>query len=110
LADLCLYVDRALKGAGIPILGVAIEREDDKHTWEVSFAPMATEAHRAQAASLIASFTAPTPADLAEEVAQRDTQRKELKAVALALLEAMPTPKPTPAQLRDRIIALYKGL
>ena len=64
----------------------------------------------AQAASLITSFTPPTAAELADESAQRETQRKELKAVAIGLWECIPAPLMTKAQLPDRIKAIYKGL
>lgn len=105
-----LFLERQLRGAGIPVISVSIGREDDKQTWRITFDPAATPLQQSNADAIVAAFTAPTASDLADEVAARETQRKELKAVALGLWECIPNPTMTKAQLVSRIKEIYKGL
>jgi len=49
-------LDQALRAAGLPVMGVAIGRKDDKTTWRIDFTADATDAQRAAAAKLMSSF------------------------------------------------------
>lgn len=102
-------VSEALKAAGVPFVSVSIGRKDDKATWRVDFAPTATDADKAQAASVIAAFVPPDPAD---EEAKFAADTRILRAIVVELHAAIPdhAGKPTLAQLRNRIISRYKAL
>lgn len=102
-------LDEALKAAGIPILGVAVTSED-RSRWRVDFDPSATQAHRDQAAAMLAVFVEPTAASRLDALAQAETNEKQLQAVAMGLWECIPSPVMTKAQLKNRIVAIYKTL
>lgn len=98
-------LDKAIRAAGVAIVGVSIGSEQDRSTWRVEPATL-----QAAAQPVIDSFEAPTPNTLLDEAAVRDTSRKELRAVAEALWECIPNPTMTKAQMRVRAIAIYKVL
>lgn len=98
-------LDQALKAAGLPITSVTIGLTEDRSTWKVHPAAL-----QADAQPIIDAFVLPSPEQVADDAAQRETQRKELKAVALGLWECIPAPLMTKAQLADRIKAIYKSL
>lgn len=102
---LAARLDQTIKAAGVPILGVSISDDANRATWLVYPADL-----QAAAQPIIAAFVLPTPAQLADEDAQRDTNRKELQAVAVALWECITAPTLTKAQLKNRIVAIYKAL
>lgn len=99
------YLDGAIRAAGVGIDGVSIGDDSNRATWRVT-----PETLQAAAQPIIDAFVMPTPAQMADEDAQRETQDKKLQAVALALWEAIPNPTMTKAQLKARAIALYKAL
>jgi hypothetical protein len=105
MVSLAARLDQALRAANIAITGVSLGEYDNKATWKVRPANL-----QAAAQPIIDAFVIPTPAQIADEEAQTDTNRKELQAVALALWECIPAPTMTKVQLRNRIIALYKTL
>ena len=95
----------AIKVAGVAIDDVWIGDEDNRSTWRVR-----PESLQAQAQPIIDAYVDPTPAQLADEHAERETTDKKVMAVALALWECIPAPTMTKAQLRSRAKAIYKGL
>ena len=105
--ELCYYVDRALKQAGVPIQGVEIGDPLNRSTWVIHFDEAASPAQRAAAKNVLDAFVAPSDAD---EDAIAEVDAKILKAIVTELHAALPQPKPTLAQLRNNIIARYKAL
>lgn len=103
-------LDELIRTAGVPILGCAIGDPNDKGTWRVDFDPSATQAHRDQAAVIIAAYTDPTPATLLDRTADQRVNDKALMATAQALWECIPAPAMTKAQLRARAKAIFKTL
>lgn len=95
----------ALRAAGLVITGVSIGRENDRTTWAVTPSSL-----QAAAQPIIDTFVAPTQAQLADDDAIREVDDKKLKAAILSLWECIPSPTMTKAQLRSRIIAIYKTL
>lgn len=87
MAEAAALVDAALRAAGVPILGVSIGTPTNRATWSVQFDPSATAAHKAQAASVLASVVV-DPADPVVIAAQldRDAQSAASQVVAKALL------------------------
>ena len=104
------YLDKALRAAGVPIHGVSIGRPEDKGTWRIEFDGTATSAQRTTAQGILDGFAPPSAAQLADDLAQQETTRKELRAIALGLWECIPAPLMTKAQLAARIVAIYKTL
>lgn len=102
-------IEDVLRTAGIPIFTVSVP-SDDKATWRVEFAPEATQAHRDQAAAIIAAYTPPTPNTLIDRDADLRTSEKALIATAQALWECIPAPTMTKAQLKARAKAIFKTL
>lgn len=49
-------IDKALRAAGVPIVGVSVGRATDKATWRVDFAADATSAQRAAAQAVLDAF------------------------------------------------------
>lgn len=50
-----------LKGAGLPVVGVAVGRVSDKATWRVDFMESATDADRTAANAIVAAFDINAP-------------------------------------------------
>lgn len=98
-------LDRAIRSAGVAIVGVTIGVEGDRSTWKVQ--PLESQG---AAQPIIDAFTLPTAAELADEQAISDIDAKALKAVVIEIHAILPTPKPTLLQLRNAIIARYKAL
>lgn len=77
-------LDRALRAAGIPIIGVSVGSEADRTTWLVQYALSATAQHRTDGEALRVSF---------DPVAQTasDAEKAELASLADAdpLLQAL---------------------
>lgn len=111
MANLAGLVDRALRTAGVPILGVSIGHPTDRATWSVIFDPAATAGHRATAATVLASVAIDAPAQAIDD--EKNAQIEidgwpiATKAIVLALIDqlnviraALPSPLGaiTPAQ------------
>lgn len=103
MRDLARRLDQHLRDAGLAIDGVSIGDPAERSTWRVHPASL-----QADAQPLIESYTPPTPADVLNEEAARDIDERKLRAVVLALYECIPVPTMTKAQLRARMIAIYK--
>src|SRR4051794_39433706 len=106
-----LVLDRALRDAGIPIDGVGGD-VTDRSTWRAAYQPQATPAQRAQGDALLLTFDAQDPTTVAEikaDLAASGTNVDLLQAMAVALWEAIPGPLLSKAQLRARILALYRA-
>lgn len=104
-------VDRAVRTAGVPILGVSIGNPADRATWSVVFDPSATAGQRTTAATVLASVAIDAPAQAIddEKNAQGEIDAWPIvtRALVLALIDqlnviraALPTPLPAiaPAQ------------
>lgn len=94
-----------LNAASVSVTDVSIGRSADKSTWLVEPSSL-----QAEAQPIIDAYVDPTPAQLSDEDAERETTNKRIMAVALALWECIPAPTMTKAQLRSRAKAIYKGL
>jgi hypothetical protein len=105
-----MYLDQAIRSAGIPITGVSVGRVEDRSTWRVAFEARATEAQRTQAQQIVETFTLPTPDQLQTDAAARDIDVTALKAVVIEIYPYLSSSKPSLAQLRQNIIARYKAL
>lgn len=102
-------LDGALRAAGIPIDGVSVGDPVDRATWVVHFSETATPAHQAAAATIVQTVVVDAAAQLdADVLASMDV--KDLKAILLAVWEAIPAPLLTRVQLRARALAIRKGL
>lgn len=95
---------RAIRRAGVRIEGVSIGDPADRATWRVSPASA-----QAEAQAVIDAWVPPTTVEEQDEEATQ-AYTPALRAVTLALWEAIPTPKMTQAELAARVIALYKSL
>ena len=98
-------LNQALTAAGVAVISVSISDPNDRTTWLVQPSSL-----QAQAQPIIDAYVEPTPEQLADEDAERETTNKRVMAVALALWECIPAPTMTKAQLRSRAKAIYKGL
>jgi hypothetical protein len=100
--------DRALKRAGIPIVGVSIGDPLDRSTWMVTYAPEATFQHQAAGDELRLSYVFETDTAIVDEEALDafDGQRM-LKALGIATAQRLGVPLGT---FRNEVIAAYKAL
>lgn len=108
-----VVVDRALRQAGIPIAGVSIGSLTDRTTWTAQYLPSATDAQKAQGAQILATLDpqdAPTVTAVKSDVSTVRVSDELLRAIVQGLHEAIPAPALTLAQLRARILAIYRGL
>jgi hypothetical protein len=101
----CERLDRQLRTAGIPIIGVSIGDPLDRATWRVKPSTLQT-----QAQPVIDALVLPTDQQLADETATNEVNRKDLIAVATALWECIPNPMMTKAQMKARAVEVYKTL
>ena len=62
-------LDRALRAAGIPIVGVSIGTEADRRTWVVTYDKTVTAQDRAAGDALVASFDPTSPVAVAADKA-----------------------------------------
>lgn len=109
MVSIAAVVDAALRAANVPIIGVALGDPLNRATWTVLFVPTATPADRATAATILTTV-AVDAATLSDLDAISDVDQKVLKALVLGLWELVPAPTMTKAQLRTRILAIWKGL
>lgn len=49
-------LDRALKAAGLPIVGVSIGDPIDRSTWQIQWPPITTKEDKAAASAILAAF------------------------------------------------------
>lgn len=111
MAGVAGIVDRALRTAGVPIVGVSIGNLADRATWIVIFDPAATAGQRSTAATVLASVAIDAPAQASDDEKSAQLEIDGLpiamKAIVLALIDqlnviraALPSPLAaiTPAQ------------
>jgi hypothetical protein len=101
-------LDRALRRANIPIVGVKVGDESNRATWIVLYTDNASPADRANGAAIVASYDPATDAALKDEDADaRIDADKALKAIVLwqAQLHNL-----TPLQARNQLRAIYRTL
>lgn len=75
--SIAAIVDRALRDAGVPIVGVSIGRPADRSTWRVEFAPGATDPQKATAQNIVNTVAV-------DAAAQADAQAEENAQLRLA--------------------------
>lgn len=98
----------AIQDAGINIVGVSIDRLDDRSTWKVQPASL-----QAAAQPIIDAFVLPTPEQLADEEADLESSRKIVRALARECYDAIPANPNKPATFSDfmqRVKARYRAL
>lgn len=115
--QLAANLNRALRTAGIPIVGVSISNVSDRLTWTVQFLPEATAAQRTQAAQIVSTFD---PADPTVVADQKDAEAKgsidgmrAIKAAMITALWGRLNRQPTAAEIaaeRTRFVNIYKAL
>ena len=98
-------IEERIKAGGVPITGMSFGSLSDRSTWRVQPASL-----QAAAQPVIDAYADPTPAQLLDEDAERETTEKKLLAVAQALWECIPAPTMTKAQLKARAKAIFKTL
>jgi hypothetical protein len=64
-------LDRALRAAGIPIVGVSVGNDADRTTWRIDFQAAATAQHRTDGEALRLSFDPIAQASIDAETADR---------------------------------------
>jgi hypothetical protein len=111
---------RALKAAGIPIVGVSIGRPGDRSTWRIDYAPEATAAQRTAGEALKASFDPDAVDVLAAEKDAEATRIADdvlIRALARATWEELQKCQPKNGQtlldlqgFRDRVKAIVRNL
>lgn len=107
-----LVLDRALRDLGIPIDGVSVGDPNDRATWRAFYQATATAAQRTQGDLLLATIDPQdltTVNEIKQDMAVSDATKDLIVSVAQALWEAIPVPTLTLAQLRARVIALYRA-
>ena len=77
-----------------PIVSVAIVPDDqgdtsDRTRWRIDFDPSATPAQKAQARAVLTSFTSPGPKTPADEVEDKFTNDRVLRALAAVLINRL---------------------
>lgn len=105
-------LDRAIRDLGIPIDGVSVGDPNDRSTWKAFYQASATDAQKTQGDALLLTIDPQSPTILAEikqDLAVSDATKDLIVSVAQALWEAIPVPTLTLAQLRARVIALYRA-
>lgn len=92
--DVAMGLDRALRAAAVPIVGVRIGRLDDRATWAVEYLPAATAPERATGEALRLSFDPLSQAAIDAEAAARAVSQAALKErlADLALLASVTDP------------------
>lgn len=113
-------LDRALRGAGIPISGVAVGDKDDRATWRVDYLVAATAQQRSDGETLRLTFDpnsqAAIDAEKAEFAAALDNNPL-IQAVAMldfeerqkVVVQSGQTLR-TLAQCKQRVKAIYQSL
>ncbi len=108
-------LDRALRAAGIPIIGVSVGTEADRSTWVVQYDPSATAQQKSDGAALVATFNPTDPgfaaADLDAEVTRALDQERLISAVVWTILDTY-SPPATVAKYnaaRTKIVSNYKA-
>lgn len=113
LIPLTLVLEKAFRDAGIPIDGVSVGDPLNRATWAAFYQATATAQQRTQGDGIIATLD-PNDATLMMEVkgdiiaGQADSDL--LRAIVQGLWEAINAPLLTKAQLRARIIQIFKSL
>lgn len=106
--ELAAGLDRALRRAGIPIIGVKIRVIADRAQWVIEYAPEATFEHRTAGAAIVASYDpANDPTGVDEQAAARVDDDKLFKALVIVLAQRFGVSAVT---LRNQIIAAYRNL
>ena len=82
-------LDLKMQAAGIPIEGVSVGKKSDRSTWRVDFKATATQAHRDQAAAIIAAFNPAT--DLVEPKTELQMAREEIAKLKAQMKEVAKT-------------------
>lgn len=96
-------VDRAIKKAGVTILGVSIGKQEDKSTWRVDHLATATKADRDLAAATIAKFSADDPQWVIDAMNERIDATLDAPLVQAMLKVFSPLVGKTPAECRDNL-------
>jgi hypothetical protein len=108
-----LVLDRALRDAGIPIDGVSVGDPAVRATWRALYQASATAAQRTQGDQILATIDPQDAATLANIKADLTTTRANddlIRAIVQGLWEAIPAPTMTLAQLKTRVLTIYRGL
>lgn len=105
MANVASIVDRTLRAAGIPILGVSIGDPAVRATWVIQFDPSATTPQRTSGATILTTVVVDASAQAVQD--QLDAQAAVdalpiwAKALALAIIDqlnviraALPSPLP----------------
>lgn len=104
-----IELDRALRAAGVPIVGVSIGKAADKSTWRIDFDASATPQQRTQAAQLVATFDPKDPtivASVRTGTATALAQSVQIRAFHLWFFRVMNQRDPTPAEV-DAALAQF---
>lgn len=108
-----LVIERIIRDAGIPIDGVSIGNPNDRSTWRIFYQPSATAPQRTQGDGLLQTLdpqdTAVVTA-LKQDLSTTKLSDEAIRAIVQGLFEAIPAPTMTLVQLRNRILAIYRGL
>lgn len=104
---LAAYLEKELKTAGIPILGVSIVESGNRVTWTVEFQPSATDPQKAQAQAIIDALTWDAATSQAEVERSQFDGQKLVKAVAIYFAQQLSIPLAT---ARQAILTIYRGL
>lgn len=97
-----------LRAEGLAVVSVSIGDEGNRTTWTVQPAAL-----QAAAQPFIDSFVVPDAAQLADEEASLETDRKIIRALARETYDAIPANPNKPATFSDfmqRVKARYKAL
>jgi hypothetical protein len=106
-------LDRALRRAGVPIIGVVVGDPLDRATWKVQYQPQATAADQATGDGIVSTYDPTNDPAFTDEQAQGDVDNRAIKAAVLTSLWGRLGRQPTPAEIvaeRTRYIQLWKAL
>lgn len=107
-------LDKALRRAGIPILGVSIGVEADRATWAVHYTDSATAQQKTDGAAIVAAYQLAADTALVDELAaQQIDGLKAIKAAVICALWGRLGRQPTGAEInaeRTRFLNIYKAL
>lgn len=105
--DIATGLDRALKRAEIPIIGVTIRNPADRATWSIDYAPEATPDQQAAAAAILADYNPDTDTEFLDEKTLERLSHDDTRVFVLLLAELTGR---TPDFLRDRMVAISRSL
>lgn len=107
-----LVLERALRDAGIPIDGVSVGDPANRATWRAFYQANATAAQRTQGDTLLATIDpqdAATVTNIKADFATTHSNEDLIQAMARGLWECIPVPTMTLAQLKARVLLLYRN-